>query len=157
MAFSPAALADRLENEGEKTRAYFSNLEEEEWSRPIYSTGPAWDLSQILAHFITAEQAFQVLIHNIRSGGPGAYPGFDIDAFNQEAVAAVDHLLPGMLLEQFAVVRRATVELVRDLQEEDLSRQGRHPFLGETSLLEMIKLIYRHNQIHLREVRQTGV
>jgi hypothetical protein len=35
-----------------------------------------------------------------------------------------------------------------------LLHQGRHPFLGRAPLSEIIKIIYRHNQIHLREIRQ---
>ena len=37
---------------------------------------------------------------------------------------------------------------------QDLERSGNDPYLGETSLSEMIKLTYRHLQIHLRDVRE---
>jgi hypothetical protein len=43
---------------------------------------------------------------------------------------------------------------VAGLSEADLQKTGRHPFLGETSLAEMIKMVYRHNQIHYRDLRK---
>jgi hypothetical protein len=37
---------------------------------------------------------------------------------------------------------------------DDLAKQGRHPFLGTASLSDMIKLMYMHNQIHIRDIRR---
>lgn len=45
--------------------------------------------------------------------------------------------------------------LVASFTEEDLQKQGRHPFLGLTTLAEMVKMVYRHNQIHLRDLRKS--
>jgi hypothetical protein len=35
-----------------------------------------------------------------------------------------------------------------------LEKTGRHPFLGVTTLREMIKMIYIHNQTHYRDLRR---
>jgi len=43
---------------------------------------------------------------------------------------------------------------VQKMQESDLERKGRHPFLGITTLEEMLKLIYRHTMIHQRDIRR---
>jgi hypothetical protein len=40
------------------------------------------------------------------------------------------------------------------LQESDLELQGRHPFLGMTSIREMVKMLYLHNQIHYRDLKK---
>jgi hypothetical protein len=40
------------------------------------------------------------------------------------------------------------------MQPADLERIGRHPFLGVAPLVEMIKLVYRHNGIHIRDARK---
>jgi len=58
------------------------------------------------------------------------------------------------LLENFKDIRRQMVELVASLTDEDLKKEGRHPFLGPTTLTEMIKMVYRHNQIHFRDMRK---
>jgi len=41
------------------------------------------------------------------------------------------------------------------LKDEELEIQGRHPFLGETVIREMIKMLYIHNQLHYRDVKRT--
>jgi hypothetical protein len=41
------------------------------------------------------------------------------------------------------------------LNMSDLERRGNDPYLGETSLGDMIKLTYRHPQIHMREIRKS--
>jgi hypothetical protein len=40
------------------------------------------------------------------------------------------------------------------MSQNDLERIGRNPFLGEVPLVEIVKLIYRHNQIHLRDLKR---
>jgi len=50
-------------------------------------------------------------------------------------------------------VREKMATWVESLDEADLAKEGRHPFLGETTVEEMIKLVYRHNQIHYRDMR----
>ncbi len=58
------------------------------------------------------------------------------------------------LLQRFIQERQALTERVRQMKPEDLLRMGRHPFLGVAPLGEIIKLVYRHNVIHQRDVRK---
>jgi hypothetical protein len=58
------------------------------------------------------------------------------------------------LLEQFIAVRAEMTAWVAALTEADLEKQGRHPYLGQATLAEMIKMVYRHNQIHYRDLRK---
>ena len=37
--------------------------------------------------------------------------------------------------------------------ETDLDREGRHPFFGPSALEKLLKLVYRHNMLHLRDIR----
>jgi hypothetical protein len=32
--------------------------------------------------------------------------------------------------------------------------EGRHPFMGQTQLVEMLKMLYLHNQLHFRDFRK---
>ena len=61
---------------------------------------------------------------------------------------------PDELLVEFREVRNKMCQWVEALSEHDLERSGRHPYLGRVSLLEMIKMVYLHNQIHLRDIRK---
>jgi len=58
------------------------------------------------------------------------------------------------LLEEYEGLRAATINLVREMSAHDLQKVGRHPFLGLATIEDIIKLIYRHNQIHVRDMRK---
>ena len=154
MADSPARLAERLRVEGEKTLEYFASLPEQAWEMLIYAEESAWKLHEILAHFVSAEIGFGELIDQILAGGSGAAEDFDLNRFNRSQVMKRQFVAGKDLIVQFSQQRAENIARVARMQPPDLERQGRHPFLGMTTLEEMIKMIYRHNQIHQREVRQ---
>jgi hypothetical protein len=147
-------LAERLRVEGEKVVAFFRALEPHAWDQKIYSDGNEWKIYDILAHFVSSEKAFNLLIFNITSGGKGAPVGFNIDEFNEKEVEFLKETSKDQLLRDFSDLRSRNAALVDRLSIGDLAKIGRHPFLGEASLEDIIKLIYRHNQIHLRDVRR---
>jgi uncharacterized damage-inducible protein DinB len=158
MADTPEGLSERLLREGEKVLAFFQDLDSERFERPVYSEGADWSVREVLAHFVSTEKAFSSLLENVLGGGSGAPEGFDIDAYNQRKVAALKDMAVQDLLVEFQEQRLRTAESVANLDVEQLQRMARHPFLGVAPLVDIIKLIYRHNQIHLRDVRRiTGV
>jgi hypothetical protein len=153
-AISPAWLAGRLKKEGEKVIAYFSSLSEEQWQAEVYTEGETWTVRSVLAHFVTSERGLLVLFERIRQGGPGSPDDFSIDRYNARQQQKTRDLTPPELLAQYAEVRGNSVDWVSGLAEEDLVKEGRHPFLGHVSLVEMIKMLYLHNQIHFRDIRK---
>jgi hypothetical protein len=147
-------LKNRLIKEGKKSLDYFGTLSPDDWDRTIYTEGSCWTIHQVLAHFVTAEEGFHQLIGNIKDGGSGTPEDFDLNAYNERRVDRVIDIPVSDLMLRFSDVRQQTVELVAGMENSDLDKQGRHPFLGVASLADIIKLIYRHNQIHIREVRK---
>jgi hypothetical protein len=154
MADTPQSLVERLRTEGEKTVAIFHQLAEEDWERVLYAEGELWTVRQLLAHFVTAEAGFEELIKNICQGGEGVSPDFDLNRYNSRKVSSLKEIQPASLIAMFSEQRARTMALVSGLAEADLPRVGRHPFLGPAPLVDIIKLIYRHNQIHQRDVRR---
>jgi hypothetical protein len=157
MTDTPAFLAERLRVEGEKTVAYFNALEDEKWSISVYTENSIWTVRNILVHFVTAEQGFIQLFKDILAGGKGAREDFNIDRFNAGQQVRMQDVSTRDLLVLFSNVRSEMIALVSGLTQDKLSLQGRHPFLGPTTLCEMIKMVYRHNQIHHRDLRKTIV
>lgn len=153
MPETPAFLAERLKSEGEKTAAFFSTMADECWSLPVYSEGETWTVRSILAHFLSSEHELLRLLADIRDGGPGAREDFDLDRYNASQLRKTAQLSPQALLDQFLLARAATVAFVSTLEQADLEKRGRHPYLGPTTLVEMVKIVYRHNQIHTRDLR----
>ena len=147
-------LVTRLENETQKTVDFFRSLSDEQMHLTVYSDHSCWTSQQILAHFVSAEKAFSWLIEDVLGGGSGAPESFDIDAFNDKEVATLQQNEPAALLHRFEILRRENILRVSRMSLEDLARIGRHPFLGIASLEDIIQLLYRHNQIHQRDIRK---
>jgi hypothetical protein len=61
---------------------------------------------------------------------------------------------PQELIEQYKEVRANAIQWVSGLKETDLEMSGRHPFLGQTVIREMIKMLYLHNQLHYRDMKK---
>jgi hypothetical protein len=155
MPDSPEHLSKRLLEEGQKTLGFFSVLPENQRDLTIYTEGSQWNIRQVLAHFVDAEDGFTTLINNVLQGGSGAPENFNIDSYNERHVARMQKISYKELLGQFQQCRERNADIVSRMTPEDLDRQGRHPFLGVATLSDMIKLIYRHNQIHLRDIRRS--
>jgi hypothetical protein len=147
-------IGKRLKEEGAATLAFLQGLETDHWEQSIYSEGSQWTVRQVLCHFVSAEHGFQMLARDILDGGGGAPEGMDIDIFNEKEVGAMSDREPADLLPEFEQLRAETVDLVREMSETDFDREGRHPFFGRSSLEKLFKLIYRHNMIHLRDIRR---
>lgn len=154
MAETGPYLAERLRVEGEKSVRFFEELAPEDWGRTIYTEGSRWSVRDILAHFVAAEYAFTLLIDNILQGGSGSPEDLDLNEYNERRVAKLNADSVPELLAKFSQYRNANAQRVESLSAADLERRGRHPFLGVAPLVDTIKLIYRHNQIHQREIRQ---
>ncbi len=148
------AIIARLIEKGAESAAFFRSLIPAQWHTRVYADGPQWDVRQVLCHFVSAERAYLRIFEDVLRGGPGAPPNFDIDRFNAHEVEQMEPLTPQELIAQFEAARAATVAFVRQLEDADLDREGRHPFFGVDRLEKFLKLIYRHNMLHERDIRR---
>jgi len=148
-------LVNRLHKEAEKSYSFFNNLNSEQMGYQIYTDGDSWTIHQILAHFVAAESGITRLIVHILDGGEGVPEDFDLDGYNERKVKELENLDSDELLTKFLEIREDTIDLVSQIGEDNLSRKGRHPWLGRATVGDIVKLMYRHNQIHRREIRKT--
>lgn len=154
MAESIEFLVGRLRSEGDKALEFWNNLKPTQWEVEIYSDGEVWTIRNLLVHFVTAEKGFLNIFSDIINGGSGVREDFDIDRYNSSQQKKNIDFSTAELIDEFRVVREEMIYFVMGLTDADLLKVGRHPFLGQVALLEMVKLIYRHNQLHLRDVRK---
>ncbi len=147
-------IVKRLQEEGQKTAAYFRSLGPADFGQQVYLTGPNWRVRDILAHFVSAEQTLTLYGQQVLAGGEGAPEDFVIDEFNATQVAGLRDAAPDYLVEQFEAARAATVAMAAGMGELDFDRVGRHPWFGRVPLEKMLKLVYRHNMLHERDIRQ---
>ena len=147
-------LAEKLKSEGERFVSILSGLSDDQWYMKVYTEGETWTLRNILSHFVTSERGLLKLFEQIRQGGAGASEDFSIDRYNAAMQARTKELTPQELLEQYKAIRAESVAWTSGLSEEDLEKQGRHPFLGITTIREMIKMLYIHNLTHYRDMKR---
>jgi uncharacterized damage-inducible protein DinB len=147
-------LAEKLKSEGEKIIAIFTHLADEQWNMQVYTEGTTWTIRNVLSHFVTSERGLLKLFERIRQTGEGASEDFSIDRYNAAMQARTQELTPQELLEQYKTIRAESVAWTSGLSEADLEKQGRHPFLGMTTIREMIKMLYIHNLTHYRDMKR---
>jgi hypothetical protein len=148
-------LSDRLRSEGQKTLEFFEALTPEQWDLVVYTEGAGWAILQVLAHFVATEAGITLLVKDILAGGSGSPEDFNLNEYNERRVAKLKDDSAVDLMRQFEEKRGSTARMVAEMSEMDLQRTGRHPFLGIATVEDIIKLMYRHNQIHQREIRKT--
>lgn len=149
-----AELAEKLKTEGERMVAFFAGLTVDQWGVDVYTEGAIWSIRNVLAHFVTSERGLLKLFERIRATGEGSPEDFSIDRYNASQQEKTNNLAPAELLEQYKQIRAETVQWVSGLKDEELEIKGRHPFLGETIIREMVKMWYLHNQLHYRDVKR---
>ncbi|MGZ9164608.1 MAG: DinB family protein [Anaerolineales bacterium] len=147
-------LAEKLESEGEKIISIFTGLTDEQWQMEVYTEGTTWTIRNVLAHFVTSERGLLKLFEKIRQGDSGSPEDFSIDRYNAAMQARTKELQPEELLEQYKAIRAESIAWTSGLSESDLEKQGRHPFLGLTTIREMIKMLYIHNLTHYRDMKK---
>ena len=155
MPDTPTHLSERMLSEGQRTLAFFRTLTPDQWRLTIYTEGSEWAVRDVLAHFVSAESGMTRLVENILSGGAGTPDDFDLNAYNERKVAGLKDVSTEDLLAQFAILREKSAALACRLSPEDLLKTGRHPWLGVTNISEILKMMYRHNQIHQRDIRRS--
>ena len=149
-----AELAEKLKIEGERMYAFFADLTDDQWDKEVYTEGTTWSIRNVLSHYVTSERGLVQLFERIRATGEGAADDFSIDRYNAFQQEKTKDLVPADLLEQYKQVRAESIRWVGGLKDEELDIQGRHPFLGETVIREMVKMLYLHNQLHYRDVKR---
>ena len=147
-------LSEKLKAEGEKMTSFFAGLSGDQWSQEVYTEGTTWTIRNVLAHFVTSERGLIKLFEQIRQGGAGSPDDFSIDRYNATMQERTNELPPLALIEDYRMVRAHSVAWVCGLKDDELEMSGRHPFLGQTVLREMIKMLYIHNLTHYRDVKK---
>jgi len=148
-------LTQRLEKSAKRTKDFFEALDEKQWQVKVYSEGASWSVRQILAHFVATEQSIARLVLNIVNDSGALPEDFDVDRFNESAVKKLEGLSPDALLDAFLGARQQMIAMVAQFTDTNLDKIGRHSWFESAPVEDMIKLIYRHNQIHQRDIRNT--
>lgn len=81
-----------------------------------------WDLKEIIQHIIDTERVFAYRAMCISRGDQTSFPGFDENSYADHAI--VEHRRMEDLIEEFDLVRKSTIALLRSLKEKELAIIG---------------------------------
>ena len=79
---------------------------------------------------------------------------FDIEKFNRSQPKKLFKFDLDELIQQFQIVREATISIVRNMDENDLDSEGLHAYHGHGKLERFIRWAYEHQRIHEDEIRR---
>ena len=145
---APEGIARYLEAAGAAILAEYEALGPDARWRPA----PAeWSANETLGHILEAERrGFNGRIRTILASDDPALVGWD-----QVAVAAArrDELRdPSELLAEFLALRADSIELVRSLRSEALSRIGTHDRVGVISIGDLLGEWVHHDRNHVKQI-----
>jgi uncharacterized damage-inducible protein DinB len=149
-----STLITKLRQDAERLVAYMQSISEDSRTQEVYAEGVPWTVRSVLIHLRSAEREFLRLFREIQQGGSGVDETFSIDDFNADEQAREAQLNWEEALSSFLETRQGMIDLIGTFTSAALEKTGRHPYLGATSLREMIKMIYIHDQTHLRDIRR---
>ena len=153
MSNRQAFIQQRLLDSGQATYGFFEGLSEDEYRTQVYLGGDKWTVHHILAHFVSAERKFVEVLTNWLNGGSAGMREFDIEAFNVREVRELSQLDRATLLNQFSDQREKLAEIAMQVTDAQMEEEGEHPWLGPMSMERFLKFIYRHTQIHEKDIR----
>ena len=148
------AITAKLAANREAFMATMSGLSAEQWEMRAYSEGSEWRVVDILRHVADSERGMTALMVQIKSGGEGVPPDFDLARWNQRVVNKLGDKDPQELLAGMADSRRALLGFIDSLEESDWDKKGRHASLKIMTIEEVCHLIADHEALHLTGVRE---
>jgi uncharacterized damage-inducible protein DinB len=107
-----------------------------------------WSIKETLGHVNDAERIFSVRILRIARGDQTPIPGFEQDDYVKVSNASSRKLFD--LLEEFYAIRRATIALIRSLDDASWLRRGTASG-NEVTVLAIAFIIAGHS-LHHRKI-----
>lgn len=145
-------IKSRLTAARTKLLAEVEDLDTERWEwRP---GDGRWSVRLTLAHVGAAQWSHLEVARHMAAGEVVEIPGFDLDAWNEAAVAERAQWSIEQVLADLEMAQQATFEFLDGLDAEKLEITGSHPALGEMSVGQVLRVIGLHDGLHRRDLLQ---
>jgi hypothetical protein len=144
--------ADPVKKLDEQMSEFLDLLQELNEEKQLYRYAPGkWSVKDVVGHLIDAERIFAYRALRIARGDQTPLPGFDENAYVQEAAA--DRSDWQTLLEEFIVVRRTSVLMLGRMPDEAWMRTGTASN-NATSVRALAYIMIGHVAHHLDILRE---
>ena len=138
-----------LETQAERSQAAFGSLTE---TQSNFRYAPdKWSIRQMLGHVVDAERIFSYRALRIARGDQTPIEGFEQDDYVRNG--PFEHCTLAELLDEFAVVRRATLLMFRSLPADAWTRRG-IASNNEVSVRALAYIIAGHELHHIEVLNQ---
>lgn len=154
MSNTPKQIAEKLLAEGEKNLEFFRGLADGDWDKQVYADGAAWNVRQVFTHVTAAEKDITRLIDRVVNGEEGVSEDFDLDRYNESRIRKLGQKDEKDIFDTFLERRKKTAAQIEGYSDTDLEKRGRHPFLGDAAVAEMIRLMHMHVSLHIRDIKR---
>lgn len=126
-----------------------NTMEGIDWLRQ--PTGDGWSLTEVMCHLRDVErEVHQVRFSLLISTENAFLPGVSADEWADERGYCFEDGRAAM--RSFVSAREETLLLLKPLGVDAWKRQGRHAFLGHTSMHELLYLVVRHDKLHWQQI-----
>jgi hypothetical protein len=149
-----AGIKEKLSDTREELMDLAGELTDDQWHSAVFGEDSEWRVIDIIRHVADSERGMTNLMKQIKEGGDGVPPDFDIDRWNRRAVSKLQDKSPQDLLEWMNENRMELFSFIDTLNEDDWDKKGRHASLRIMSIEEICHLIADHEHMHLLGVRQ---
>lgn len=138
-----------IEQQSSETQRFLASLDESK-AAYRYEAGK-WSVKQVLGHMIDAERILSYRLLAVARGDQQPLPGFDENSYVENA--GFDAWRLGDLSEHYALVRRSTIVLLRNLPADAWSRHGTANMVP-VSVLGLAYVIVGHERHHLKVLHE---
>jgi len=110
-----------------------------------------WTLAEVVLHTIDCERVFAYRALCIARGDTTPLPGFEQDDYVPNSGAALR--TPASIVDEFAAVREATIQLVKNFSDEMWQRRGTASD-AEVTVPALVYIIAGHTVHHVQVLRE---
>ena len=133
--------------------AILQDLTDEQWETAVYSEQTVWTVSDIARHLEGAERSMITLMAQIREGGAGVPPDFDLARWNASRLKKAKEKRPSELLAGMEKNRAELLAFMDSLTAADWQKKGRHGSLRIMTIEETCRVIADHEATHMNDIK----
>ncbi len=114
---------------------------------------PEWSVKDAVAHLVGAERGMTRIARGMAAGQDPQLPeGYNNDEYNARQVGKRKDQNLAQVREELGASRAELMTFLENITPEQLALCGEHPLYGETSLKDLLVIIYSHEMTHANEI-----
>jgi uncharacterized damage-inducible protein DinB len=139
-----------LEQTGDAVEQLLTDVTPEQLIQP--ESPGRWSMRHVLQHLADSELVWGYRLRMALAHDRPSLSGYDQDLWANRL--RYDQAEPRQALEEFRMLRRANLRLLRGASSEDLERVAVHVERGNETVRHMMRLYAGHDRLHLRQLER---